>query len=236
MSLNISASSIADYLACSQKVKFRLSSPEQQEQTPEMLAGTIVHELIEKHADWDIAYSAMEVKIKQYNLDRSMEARVIKSVDNYFEYFQQFTTKEDVIEYKFKIKHQDDILFVGKFDRITPDGKIFDWKTSAVCPKDISNNVQFIFYYECYKRLYGKEPTSVFYAHLLSKKLVRYIPNLILTNYLFNEIIPNMITSLKTNKFFRTGLYSNICKNCAFQQHCFEEIGYGLASRKFAEE
>jgi CRISPR/Cas system-associated exonuclease Cas4 (RecB family) len=234
MSINISASAIADYIACSQKVKFRLTVSDQQIQTPAMLAGTITHEIIEKYSEPAEAFKVMEEKIKEAGLDKAMEARVVNSVDNYFEFFKKFTTDKDIVESKFRIKNGDDVFLVGKFDRITPDGKIFDWKTSAVYPKEISTNIQFIFYYECYKKLYGEEPTSLFYAHLPSKKLIRYIPNRVLTNYLFYDIIPIMISDIKSNKFFRAGLYTKICKDCAFQQHCFREIDYhGVDGGKF---
>jgi CRISPR/Cas system-associated exonuclease Cas4 (RecB family) len=228
MSINISASAIVDFLACSQKVKYRINVPEQQVQTPAMLAGTIVHEIIETYKNKDAAYAAMEEKLEEYNLDKTMEARVVNSIDNFYSFFQQFTGDDDIIEHKFKIKHSDGVFLVGKFDRITPDGKLFDWKTSAVYPKDISNSIQFVFYYECYKKIYGTEPSSLFYAHLPSKKLIRYVPNRALTNYLFHDIIPNMIEDVKRGRFLRIGLYSKICKDCAFTQHCFKEVGYDV--------
>ncbi len=232
MGINISASSIIDYIACSQKVKFRMASSDQQVQTPEMLTGTIVHEIIEKHYDQAEALADLNNRIDVCGLDNTMKARAINSVDNFYEFFFQFLTREDTIESKFKIPYIDGTNLVGKFDRITPDGKVFDWKTSFACPKDISNSIQFIFYYECYKRLYGEEPSSLFYAHLLSKKLVRYVPNKSLISYLFSEVIPHMVYDIKHDRIYRTGLYTNICKNCAFQQHCFSEMGYVVGNRK----
>lgn len=233
MGVNISASAIADYLSCSQKVKFRIASSDQQIQTPEMLTGTIVHEILEKYNDRTEALGDLNSRLESSGVDNTMKARAINSVDNFFDFFHQFVTPEDSIEIKFKLPYLNGINLVGKFDRITPDGKIFDWKTSAVCPRDISNNVQFIFYYECYRKIYGEEPSSLFYAHLLSKKLVRYVPNKTLTNYLFNEVIPRMIYDIKNDRVFKTGLYTGICKNCAFQKHCLSEMGYVVDSRKF---
>lgn len=232
MGINISASSIADYISCSQKVKFRFASSDQQIQTPEMLTGTIVHEIIEKHTNQEEALNHLNEKMLSCNLDNTMKARAINSIDNFFEFFQQFLTREDKSESKFKLGYTDGLFLVGKFDRITPDGKIFDWKTSATCPKDISNSIQFIFYWECYKKIYGEEPSSLFFAHLPTKKLVRYVPNKILTNYLFNEVIPKMVYDIKHDRVMKTGLYTNICKNCAFQKHCFSEMNYVVDSRK----
>lgn len=230
MSVNISASALMDYLVCKQRVKFRINVPEQGIQTSAMLAGTIAHGVIEEFWNNKEAADLKTIELLENSfLDNAMKARVFNSVDNFFKYFSQLVSEGDLIEKKFRIKLEKDAFLVGKFDRVSK-GNIFDWKTSARYPKTINNNIQFVFYDECYKRLYGKSPISVYYAHLPTGKLIRYNRNEILCNYLFGEVVPAMISDVKAGNFFRAGLYSynDVCKDCSFKDYCFRELGYDV--------
>lgn len=231
MNLRLSASMIKDFLSCDRKAYYRLNQPEEQEQTYQMAVGSIVHNVLEEAwNDYDKAIELAESKIKQYNLKRGSSI-VFKSIVSFFDHFTYLVNEDDTIEEYFKIPYADDITLVGKFDRITKDGIMIDWKTGSIAPTDIGNDVQFILYEYAYTKLRGEPPKRIFYVSLPTRKVVPYERNEILIKEFFNVTLPYVAEglkySMKNNYFVRTGMFGyKICDNCAFSDVCYKELGF----------
>lgn len=230
MNLRLSASMIKDFLSCQKKAYFRLNAPEEQEQTYQMAVGSIVHDTLEKYwNDYDKAIEFADNQIKRYNLKRGVSV-VYKSLGNFFDNFTYLVHDTDEVERYFKVPYSAEVNLVGKFDRITKDGVLIDWKTGGIVPTDISSDAQFILYEYAYKKIFGDYPKRIFYVSLPSVKIIPYERNEALANQLFNEVIPYVIENLsyniKNNSFVRNGLFGyKTCDNCPFSDICYKEIG-----------
>lgn len=228
----LSASSIKDYLECNKRFEYRLKAKDKAETTPAMEVGTIVHSAIESFwKDEAKAYKYLESHVK--GLQTRDVQKAVKSLDGFFKYFRDYLTHLDEAEKFFKVKYDKNVTIVGKFDRVVNAKIIFDWKTSWQYPKTISNDIQFIIYSEAFKTIYSYYPTNVYYAHLMSGKLIEYEKDDTLVGELYNEIIPNILENMD-GIYPRTGLYKGVCKGCSFFKHCYSELGdqYELDSKE----
>jgi len=230
MNIRLSASMIKDFLSCNRKAYYRINQPEEQEQTYQMTVGTIVHESLENHwNDYDKAIKLAENHIMSYNLKRGSSI-IYRSLVSFFEHFTYLVDETDTVEQFFRIPYGNDLTIVGKFDRVTKDGIIIDWKTGSVVPTDISGDIQFILYEYAYTKLYGEKPKKMYYVSLPTRKIVTYEPNEALIKEFFNVTLPYVADglefNLKRNLFVRTGLFGyKICDNCPFTDVCYKEIG-----------
>jgi len=230
MNLRLSASMIKDFLSCSKKAQYRLYSPEQQEPTYQMAIGTIVHEALELHWDnFDAAMKFAEDKVRTTNLKRG-SGIVFRCLLNYFENFTYLVKDTDKVEQFFRFPYNKNVTLVGKFDRITEDGIMIDWKTGYNAPTDISNDVQFMLYDYAYTKLYGEKPKHIYYVSLQGKKIIPYEENPRLVEEFFTSVLPYVIDtlsfSIKNNYYVRTGLFGyKVCDNCSFSDMCFKELG-----------
>lgn len=229
--IRLSASFIKDYLSCYRKGFYRIQSPEEAVQNDDMIVGTIIHKVLENK--WNTSYSEANkyanYLVTKYNISDPNPLRmgkISRSLRNYFNDFSSLLSKEDIIESFFKIPYKDssDVLMTGKFDRITKDGLIIDWKSELTTPASISGDIQFIIYYETYKKIYKKEPKKVLNVSLVNGKVVEFIPDEYYITELYDKVIPDIISNIKAGNTSRTGLYSGACYSCQFNGICFKEL------------
>jgi hypothetical protein len=222
--INVSASLIRDFIDCPQRAFYRLYYPELAEATPEMRVGTLVHSIVETEIDRETALDKAHTMILEQDL-LGNETFVKSCVNNYFDTFYELTSKEDVVEKKFKIECRGYNL-VGKIDRIISKNTLVDWKTSTKPPKDLSKDIQFIVYKEAFRKLYNVKPASMIYASLGANKVLPVHINDKYSTFVFENLIPKMISVLiEPTLVYKRGIleYYNICSRCNFVRHCWEE-------------
>jgi CRISPR/Cas system-associated exonuclease Cas4 (RecB family) len=228
MSLYVSASMIADFIECPQKVYYRLNFPESSIKTSSMIIGGIVHETL--HNFWNNKKDALEYvgkSILKYPLTPATTFdSVYKCVESYFRNFQLLCSSEDLPEYSFKLEIDKDVYLVGKIDRILKSGTIIDWKTSPFVKKDIATSIQFIVYSEVFTKLFQKPPLKTYLASLSTGTLIEFEQQKPLTNLVFSSIIPAVIRTIKRQDYTRTGVFRNLCRNCSYREACHKEFGY----------
>lgn len=227
--IRLSASLIKDYISCRKKAFYRLTQPEQAVPSEDMVIGSIIHKILE--SGWDSNYSeSLEYArslLAEYNLLGISTKKIDKidlSLKNYFNIFSSLVSKDDLIEYSFQIQYNSDAILVGKFDRITKDGVVIDWKTESVTPSSVDRDIQYIIYYCSYKKLFEKEPKKVLNISLINGKIVEFIPDEYYIKELYNFIIPDIISEIKSNKYIRNGLFNRACNICQFNSICFKEL------------
>jgi hypothetical protein len=225
----LSATAIKDFLECSKRYYYRRYFKSLAEPSDALNMGIVAHEAIEKY--WDNREKAVEyakMEGMSYNLSAKKVESVQKMVENFHEYFQWLLKPTDSAEQFFKFPFQTGVQLVGKFDRITGDGTLIDWKTSKVTPKvdALSKDPQFILYDWAYERIYGTRPTTTYYASLRTGKLVKYIRDENLENILLNEVIPQILSDIQNDNYVATGVYKwdYPCGNCSFKEACFNEL------------
>ena len=219
----LSASSIKDYMECNKRFEYRLKNKNEAETTDAMEVGTVVHYAIEKFwNDEDKALKYVESHVS--HLKESYSSKATRCIEEFFRSFQDYLTDFDEIEKLFSIKYDSGVKIVGKLDRVVNAKIVFDWKTSWNKPKTISDDIQFIIYNEAFNSIYGYYPQNVYYAHLLSGRLVRYIKKDELVGELYNKIIPNILENMD-GTYPRTGLYKGVCNRCSFFDYCYKELG-----------
>jgi hypothetical protein len=221
--IRLSASLVRDYIVCPKRAYYRLYEPEQAISDAATNIGIIVHELIEKY--WSSS-SAMASNVKpmldKYNL-QSHEDDVFKCIFN-FQKFTQYLSEEDTVEKFFSLPY-DTTTIVGKMDRITKDGMIFDWKTGNP-PLNLTRDPQFILYYLAYKKMTGKAPRAVYYASLAKGTLTMFQPDSAVIRDFETNLLPTVLNQLRARIFPRYGLYAyNACTRCSYYHHCFTELG-----------
>ena len=224
MSINISASLLKDYIACSNQANFRLNYPDAQKQSVYMMIGNIVHKAIELY--WnnkDSAIEYVESVMKAYKFS-NREANTLKTyLYGFFDSFSNKLTDSDLIENFFKLKLDNNIYLVGKFDRVSGNS-VYDWKAVSSPPNSIDDDVQFITYYHAYRKLYKKEPSDVYFASLSDGNLIKYNYDKMHFTELFDNIVPNLIVDIKTNNFKREGLFrKGVCYKCSYKQRCLNK-------------
>lgn len=225
MSIHISASLIEDYISCNRKVYYRIHRPDISIQNREMVIGDIVHHTLEKHSNDES--KAYEVALREISLRVPNDKSALKFTEDclqtFFHNFVAYLTSDDKIEQRFKIPYEDDVFIVGKMDRIS-NGCIFDWKTARKPLTDISGSVQFILYNWAYEKIYGREPSGVYYGALTNGSLVKYSRDEIAEKVLFSEIIPQVISSIKSKDYTPNGIFRKACFRCSYSDTCLEEI------------
>lgn len=229
--IRLSASLLKDFLACPRKVYYRINASGQEVQTNEMAVGSIVHEVIEKN--WNNEKTAYELSanlIRNYGLPDEQE-KANKMIASFFAMFpKDFFNDKDKIESYFKIPYRKDVVLTGKIDRIH-DGIVYDWKTGKAPPDDINKDPQFILYYLAYKRLFNEEPKTLCYVSLANKKIYYFSPIPQIIDEFENKLIPDIVSSIKSNNFPREGLFEyKICERdpkhkCPFKDLCWGELG-----------
>lgn len=228
--ITLSQSSISDYLACSQRYKYRLTMPEEAHPTQEMSVGNIVHKALEMKwgADRNDRYQFTMSLASEYNIDISGIDRInecLLAYDSWFvggevgDLYRRFSDN-DLCEYYFKEKLYDDVYINGKIDRIVTDGDIvIDWKTGSTQRTYLGTDIQSILYYMMYNKIFGKYP-QVMVVNLLKQKLVAFQPNKKYIDTLMNSIIPMIVYQIKNKVFYKEGYFNYSCRNCPYIGIC----------------
>jgi len=232
MSLYVSASLVADFLECPQRVHYRLNYPESATKNSAMIVGGIVHEAL--HHWWNDEKGATEY-ITQSTLKYPLTPLLTfesayKCVTSYFRNFRHLCSESDLSEYSFKLEIDKDVFLVGKMDRILKSGTIIDWKTSSNLKRDITTNVQFIIYSEVFTRIFQKPPTASYLVSLPTGTLIKFEQQRPLTDLIFGSIIPIVIRNIKRQDYIRTGVFRNLCRNCTYREVCHKEFHYVMDS------
>jgi hypothetical protein len=224
--LYLSKSAIDDFISCRKKYYYRLNFNKQAQSSIYMTMGIIVHNALDKF--WDDHDKAIKYVLTQsdyHSISESWKAKMLKDVQHYFKDFKQLVSKDDVREKFFKVEYDKGIYISGKYDVVTPDHKIIDWKTGKWSPQNLASDTQMILYYNSYHTLYGVYPTAIL-ATLPTSKIDIYKPNQVYTDALYNEVIPDMIDAIEEGKFPRNGFYTwNACKFCSFSHLCDKDTG-----------
>ena len=229
MSLYLSASAINDYISCPQRFWYRLSKSREAEQSLPMQIGNIVHRVLELANEWETVQDGLIVA-STYLDEFGLSGYDVNNLAPYLTIFNNnyrlLLSDNDLVEHSFKVLLQDDIYLVGKFDRVLINsGTFIDWKTSKKLPKNLSNSPQFIIYYEEFKSIFGKIPSSGILASLSEPAMIPYVRVEERVSVLYNEVIPRIIEDWKQKRFFRLGFYNNACHQCAFKTYCYEQLG-----------
>lgn len=237
MSIYLSASSIADFIKCSQKVLYRRTKPFPEVRSKEMIIGTIAHRALEK--GWkskDRAYSIVHSEAKAEGLLKSDVVNLEFQMDMFFYNFKHLVKEDDLIEYNFKVALYDDVFIVGKMDRISM-GNVIDWKTGRVATK-LSNDIQCIIYSWSYNKIFENNPKSICVASLAKGELIPYVEDTMYVKEVFERIIPRMIKTIKTESYERLGMFNHSCFRCPFKVGCLGREGvetYELDSGVYPE-
>lgn len=219
MAVYLSASSINDFIKCSQKVLYRIKKTVPEVPSKEMVTGKIVHSALEKGwMDREIAYQIIDTEAKAKDVKKADITNMKFGIDMYFLNFKHLVGEGDHIEYYFKIPLYDDVFIVGKMDRIH-NGNIIDWKSGRT-PKSLSNDIQCIIYDFSYYKLFGKKAASVNIAALATGKLIPYMADDVYKSEVFNHIIPRMIKTIKSESYERLGMFTHGCFRCPYKQGC----------------
>ncbi len=224
MSIYLSASSIADYIKCQQKVLYRFTKPFPEVFSKDATIGKIVHLAIEKH--WNDRTQAIELvkqESKKYGLYSADRNKMEYQLDLFFLNFAHRLQEDDLIEYHFKFPLYDDVSLVGKIDRIS-NGNLYDWKTGIVS-KYLGGDVQCIIYEYAYQKIFGKDPTSINLGALASGQLVPYVRNELAIKEVFENVIPNMIRTVRNGTYYRQGIFNHSCYRCPFKIGCLGNGG-----------
>lgn len=226
----LSASSINNYLSCSMKHFLRVNFKGDEENTFPLRFGSLIHDVIEKEwKDYEKALKLAENLMKEYNISAQNRGKIELHLSNFFSSFNYYLSDDDKVEEEFRIKLQDDVVLLGRLDRVTPEGLVFDWKTSNSVPRTLTDSTQFIIYNYAFKKMYGKEPTGVFFASLKTGQLVKYNKDEFIEKSLFDDLIPTIINDIKSERYTRDGLfnYFSACKYCTYKEFCLGELASG---------
>lgn len=222
MPVYLSASSIADFIDCPQKVLYRITKPFPEVKSVAMIKGTIAHYALEKGwNDRDRALHLVRQECKNEGLSKKDLTDLEFMVDIFFLNFRHLVKDTDLIEHNFKIPLHDDVFIVGKMDRIS-EGNLYDWKTGSKIPSRLSNNVQCIIYDWAFKKIFDREAKSINIASLAKGELVPYIKDDFYIKEVFNNIIPRMIRTIKNQSYERLGMFNHSCFMCPYKIGCLE--------------
>ena len=214
-----------DYIHCNRMVYYRINYPELQVQNKEMIIGEVVHSAIEKH--WDSANDAYS------EADHWLSSRLLNNfdavnfshmcLDNFYTSFRPLLTSNFTSETKFKLQIEKDVFVVGKLDRVD-DGNVFDWKTARKPLTNIDNSIQFILYNWAFKKLYNAEPSGVYYAALTNGSLVKYNRNPTVEDFLFGEVVPQLVDTIRGKNYSHNGVFRKSCFRCSYSDTCLKEV------------
>jgi len=222
MAIYLSASSIADYIRCSQKVLYRTTKPFKEVQSPEMKIGNIVHKVLE--TSWKDSEEATSTAIdlcRVHNLGTDEIGRTLSSVSSFFYNHvgkRLELTDDDEIEHSFKLKLYSDVYLVGKMDRISSGG-VIDWKTGFVSTP-LGGNVQCIVYDYAYEKEFGSLPSYIKMVSLSNGYIHRYERNDYFVKQLFDLVIPSMLKTMKTGSYEKRGIFNGSCRKCQYRIGC----------------
>lgn len=220
MAIYLSASSIKDFIKCSQMVLYRVTKPFPVEKSKDMLLGEVMHSVIERGwRDRDTALTILEEQRNLHKLNKTDMGTLSFYTDIFFLNFRHLLYEEDSVEYQFKIPLHDNVYLVGKMDRISR-GNVFDWKTGSKLPKTINNDVQCMIYDFAYREIFKKEPSSVCLAGLADGRLVPFSRNEFMYKELFTKVIPRMIKTMKNDAYERVGMFNHSCYRCQYKSGC----------------
>lgn len=218
MPIYLSASSVADFIRCPQKVLYRITKPFPEVPSREMLTGRAIHSVLERGwVDRDLALNILQEEKQRYKLTKAELTNLFYMVDLFFLNFKGYLKDDDKIEYSFKLPLYDDVFIVGKMDRISGN-TVFDWKSGRTS-KNLSNDVQCMIYDYAYQELFGKTP-SVCIASLQEGTLIPYKKDKLYYSEVFDKIIPRMIKTLKNESYERLGMFNHSCFRCQYKQGC----------------
>lgn len=224
--ITISASAIKDFISCPNKVYFRSFKPIAQELNVDLHLGSIVHKVVENFPKYrkyeqgiEFAKSLIDAKFQgDSELSSKLETSLRNFYDNYF-FIAEYTNKKEV---PFEINTAN-FRLLGRFDVITVDNMVVDWKLTRNVPINISNDPQFIVYDYAYEKLNKQRASKIVNINLLHAKVVTYRRNNFYYNELFNSVIPAMTGMLKSGKFYRKGAFDNynsLCRRCPYKTSC----------------
>lgn len=222
MTIKLSASSINDFLKCSQMFAYRSSRSEDSIDTEEQAIGKCVHRIIEEDIYFTMDSPLIDYHFEKFNIQDT--EKTLRYLNNFTELRPQLVIKEtDKKEFYFREKLNKDLQISGLMDRInTEDRIVYDWKASTSTKKYLSNDIQLIIYYSMYKRIFGEYP-QVYLVNLHFKELRPFYPNKKYIDTLFNEIIPKIVREVKSKQFYKTGYYTGSCFRCPFIGVCGTE-------------
>lgn len=234
MPVYLSASSIADFIKCPQKVMYRIKKTVPQIQSKEGVLGEIAHLAIE--LGWrerQDAYDVIRTEVSKRGLAKADSTSLQFMVDMFFLNFRHLVGEGDLIEHKFKLPLHDDVFIVGKMDRIS-QGNLFDWKTGQTA-SNLSYDVQCIIYDWAYKKEFGKSATSICIGALKKGELIPFKKDQFFVDEIFNKIIPRMIRTIKNDAYERLGMFNHSCFRCPYKVGCLERVKDVLDSPEFME-
>jgi RecB family exonuclease len=216
--INLSKTTITDYLKCPAIVYFKHNfQGESSLQTPAMLVGTVLHDVIEKK--WQDRTSALTYLRQQIKLNslESHEARMTICIDNFFKIFRPMLKESDLIEYRFKTKISG-FDVVGRIDRMNKS-VILDWKTGKL-PFSPETDLQLALYYIVFNKIFKRKPTYVGYCSLEYGKMGGGLPSLETIDTITNIVIPEVGNAIKKNIYYKKGLLVDDCYNCPCKEVC----------------
>lgn len=242
--VRLSFSSMKDFGECAKRYYYRVTAPKSAVPNVHMVFGSIVHDSIEKYEKNDRELGEL-VGWSLNEWDRQMASsqflggkapRPPKSFkrmyDNYINDIVPRLSEDDAhIEYFFKIllsyspDGETPIYFVGKIDRIDPNG-IYDWKTSERLPDtyELASN-QFFAYWWAHQEEFDADPEGMYYGHLGSGNLYNIdMSPVLLENFeaLLDKMSREILNAWEQDEFPRIIGYQ--CKQCPFRGICFREL------------
>jgi hypothetical protein len=204
---------------------FRIQHPELAIQNKEMIIGSAVHYVIEKYWNNDkLATDNLLSYLELNNITNREDINyAIHCTLTFFNNFKQYLNNDDFVEIRFRLPiGGTDAQLVGKIDRIS-NGNIFDWKTTRNPPKRLLNDLQFIVYNWAYKQKYNKNPVNSYYGSLSNGDLIMHNITGDSESYVFDELIPEVIHSIKQGSYSHTGVFAKSCFRCPYRSSCLKE-------------
>lgn len=226
MSINVSATGLADFLKCSMKTYYRVNHPDLGESSDAMALGTIVHNTIESSYD---NKEEAELRIKlaigacNYQDPSVMFESAMMYMDNFYTLNANslLVNAESTQELSFRLPIDKTSNFVGRIDCITGNS-VFDWKTGSTRKRQLENDIQCILYAHVVERMYGIKP-QVYMVYLKDLKIIKYNENTQFKRILFEEVVPSYIKAVKNREYVREGVFSGACTMCNFISSCLGE-------------
>jgi len=221
-SINLSASTISDYISCPRKVYYRLYRPDIKVETDALIIGNLVHNTLEKYSD-DFM-SAMEY-ISSSKVSNDIKSKAADMVAKYFRYFTDIVDSDDNIEefIRFSINKYP---FIAKIDRYN-DRRIIDWKTSKKSKGNgVESDIQSIIYAEAFKSKFGNYPEQILFVNLRNVDVSHAKVKSRFKDYFLSEIVPYVYDGIKSNKFPALGRFNwySPCKYCQYKDICTADI------------
>jgi len=220
----LSASGIKDFLVCPQRYRFRVTNSLEAKTSDAQIVGLAVHSFLEKWALLEKSEFIDKIETCAQELSNPVNRQTfIFALRNYLDLnITPLLSEDDVIEQDFKIKIDTDAFLVGKMDRVLSSGIILDWKTSSRAIKNIDTDIQFLLYRHAYKRMYNKYPVAVFYVNLSEPELVPLKKPEMNEKELL-DMIPKIIIQIRSELFYRSGIFNKACYMCNFKDLCLEK-------------